>query len=114
MDVTNIDEVRCSIKGCYIEPLRHPETGEVVCKKRYQDVFENHNGRPQKEGYHLHHINMCKTDDYISNLDELPATDHQLMHGTYNTLCKPLMEQGIIGYKKGEGYYIIERRSDGV
>lgn len=30
MDVTNINEVKCSIKGCYIEPLRHPETGEVV------------------------------------------------------------------------------------
>jgi len=30
MDVTNINEVRCSFICCYIEPLRHPETGEVV------------------------------------------------------------------------------------
>ena len=27
---TDINEVRCSIKGCYIEPLRHPETNEIV------------------------------------------------------------------------------------
>ena len=27
---TDINEVRCSIKGCYIKPLRHPETGEIV------------------------------------------------------------------------------------
>ena len=27
---TDINEVRCSINGCYIEPLRHPETGEIV------------------------------------------------------------------------------------
>ena len=88
---------------------KDPKTGEVVRKKRHQDVFEKHNGRPQKEGHHLHHINMCKTDDYISNLDELSARDHQLIHGTYNLLCKPLMDQGIVGYKKGKGYYLINK-----
>ena len=88
---------------------KDPETGKIVRKKRYQDTFEKHNDRSQKEGYHLHHINMCKTDDYISNLDELSAKDHLLMHGTYNLLCKPLMEQGIIGYKSNKGYYLIKK-----
>ena len=94
-------------KGYKERRRKDPETGKVVAKKRHQDNFEQHYGRPQRKGYHLHHINMCKGDDNVSNLDELTARDHQLMHATYNLLCKPLMEQGIIGYENSKGYYLM-------
>lgn len=93
-------------KGYKERSRKDPETGKFVRKKRHQDNFEKHYGRPQKKGYQLHHINMCKGDDEVSNLDELTAREHQLMHATFNLLCKPLMERGIMGYKSGKGYYL--------
>ena len=82
----------------------------LVCKLglhgKKVDTFEEYYGRPQKKGYHLHHINMCKADDCIENLDELKPRDHQLMHATFNLLCKPLMDKGIVKYTSGKGYYL--------
>ena len=51
---------------------------------------------------------MHKLDNDVSNIDELSPTDHLLMHKIFNSLCKPLMERGIVGYTNGEGYYLIE------
>tara|TARA_R110000824_G_scaffold73975_2_gene188318 strand:+ start:356 stop:1213 length:858 start_codon:yes stop_codon:yes gene_type:complete len=98
-----------NLKGYKERSRKDPETGKRVRRKRHQDNFEKHYGRDAKKGHHLHHINMCKIDDDVSNLDELTARNHQLIHATYNILCKPLMEQGIIKYKNSKGYYLTEK-----
>ena len=101
-----------NLKGYKERSRKDPETGKRVRRKRYQDNFEKHYGRDAKKGHHLHHINMCKIDDDVSNIDELSSSDHQLMHTTYNILCKPLMEQGIMGYESGKGYYLIAKETN--
>ena len=47
---------------------------------------------------------MRKTDDDVSNLAELSPSKHLKLHGTYNTLCKPLMDMGIISFDCDKGY----------
>ena len=84
-----------------------PKTGKIVRSYRSHDNFEEHNNRPPKKGYHLHHVNMHKLSDDISNLREVTPTRHQEFHTIYNTLCKGLMDDGIIGFNDNLGYYRI-------
>jgi len=96
-------------KGYKQKKRKDPETGEIISILRHHESFFKAYGRMPKKGYQLHHINMNKLDNYISNLDELTAKKHQDMHATLNPLVKPLMEMGILGYKKGKGYYLIKQ-----
>ena len=56
---------------------------------------------------------MVKTDnDIVSNIIELPPKRHLELHGTYNTLCKGLMDDGIIGFNSKTGYFRKEKAND--
>jgi len=96
-------------KGYMCRKRKDPITGKVVKSRRHQDNFKKHYGRPQYPGYQLHHINMCKTDDDISNLAELTPKKHQELHTTYNEICKELMELGIVSFNPISGYYINKK-----
>lgn len=98
------------IQGYKCRKRKDPETGLVVRSTRHKDNFIDYYGRKPKEGYHLHHINMVKTDDDITNIHELHPTEHLRMHGIFNSLCKPLMDMGIVGYKPSKGYYLIKSK----
>ena len=92
-------------KGYKLRRRKNPETGKIIRKYRHQDNFESYYGRSAKSGHHLHHINMHKRSDDVSNLIEVTPTRHQELHTTYNTLCKSLMDDGIIGFDADNGYY---------
>ena len=104
------DNYILSHDGYYQRKRKDPDTGKIVRMSRHKENFINHYGRKPKEGYHLHHINMVKTDDdVITNIDELHPGIHLKMHAMYNRLCKPLMDMGVIEYRIGEGYFIKEK-----
>ena len=97
-------------KGYMSRRRKDPITGKVVRSRRHQDNFEKHYGRKQKKGYHLHHINMCKTDDDVSNLAEVTPNKHQELHSTYDKLCKQLMNMDIIRFDADKGYYLVNNK----
>ena len=92
-------------KGYKMRKRKDPITGKTSRKYEYQYNFESHYGRPAKSGHHLHHINMHKRSDNVLNLIEVTPTRHQELHTTYNTLCKSLMDDGIVGFDSVQGYY---------
>ena len=92
-------------QGYKLRRRKDPKTGKVVRRYRHQDNFEQHYGRRTKKGHHLHHINMHKRSDDVSNLIEVTPTRHQELHTIYNTLCRSLMDDGIIGFDSKTGYY---------
>ena len=104
------DDYRLDHQGYYLRKRKDPET---VRMSRHKANFISHHGREPKKGYHLHHINMVKTDnDIVSNIIELPPKRHLELHGTYNTLCKGLMDDGIIGFNSKTGYFRKEKAND--
>ena len=61
----------------------------------------------------IHHINMDKHDDIYENLLICDgASIHQELHGTYNKLCKGLMDDGIVGFDSKTGYFRKEKVND--
>ena len=60
----------------------------------------------------VHHINMDKSEYKKENLQIFSnESNHQIAHGSYNKLCKPLMDAGIIGFNKQTGeYYLINQQ----
>tara|TARA_Y100001938_G_C8026178_1_gene398158 strand:- start:70 stop:915 length:846 start_codon:yes stop_codon:yes gene_type:complete len=95
-------------KGYHSIRRKDPKTGKTIRTSRHRDNWIKHYGVEPKKGYHLHHINMCKGDDDISNLMELSPRRHQQLHGTFNDICKPLMDMGIVKFNKDKGYYLAK------
>lgn len=103
------DKYGDSIKGYKHRKRKDPKTGKIERSTRHKDNFVDHYKREPKKGHHLHHINMCKGDDEVSNLIELNPTEHQATHTSFNKICKGLMEMNLIGYNhKIQEYYIKE------
>ena len=90
----------------------HPNRNSQNFVQRARLVVEKHIGRLLKPfrngtGELIHHINMNKLDDKYENLLLCDgASEHLLVHATYNKLCKPLMDAGIIDFDIEKGYYL--------
>ena len=102
------------LKGYKCRRRKDPITGKIVKSYRSHDNFEKYNNRPPKKGYHLHHVNMHKLSDDVSNLREVTPTKHQELHATYNTLCKDLMDDGIVGFDLNNGYYRKDKNEENI
>ena len=65
--------------------------------------------RPLKKNEKVHHIDMDKGEYKKENLHVFDDENgHQIAHGSYNKLCKPLMDAGIIGFNKQTNeYYLV-------
>ena len=90
-----------------------PITGE---KKRYLEHHYNweiHYNKPVKKGNVLHHIDMCKSSNDVTNLIECNPKDHQAMHYSYNLICKELMDNNIINFnRETKEYYLINKETN--
>lgn len=49
-------------------------------QKKHRIVMEQHLGRPLRKDEHVHHINRCKVDNRIKNLQLISATEHFKLH----------------------------------
>ena len=79
--------------GRYLKPVIRYKSG----KKK---------GKIKDMGEIIHHINMNKKDNILSNLMICDGMGHhQDMHATYNNICESLMDDGIIGFDEKIGYY---------
>jgi len=78
----------------YVGAVRiSPITGK---KRRYLEHHYNwelHYNKPVKKGNVLHHIDMCKSSNDVTNLIECDPKEHQGMHYSFNLICKELMER---------------------
>ena len=92
----------------------HPNKNNQNLVTRSRLVVEENIGRYLKpydngRGEMVHHINMSKADDSYENLMLCSnASEHLLVHGTYNKLCKPLMDAGFIQFDEKKGYYLTK------
>ena len=94
-----------------LKRYNHPHRNKDNLVARARLVVEKHIGKyliPFLNGIGelTHHINMDKHDDKYENLLVCDgAARHQELHGTYNKLCKGLIDDGIIGFNDNLGYY---------
>ena len=79
--------------GRYLKPVVRYKSG----KKK---------GKIKDHGELVHHIDMDKKHNVISNLMICNGMGHhQDIHATYNNVCRSLMDDGIIGFNVIDGYY---------
>ena len=116
----DLDKEYIRKKGGYVMLKRydHPHRNKDNLVARARLVVEKHIGRyltPFLNGIGelTHHINMDKHEDKYENLLVCDgASIHQELHGTYNKLCKGLMDDGIVGFDSKTGYFRKEKTND--
>jgi len=79
----------------------------ILKNNQYRRIMELHLGRRLIKGEVVHHINMDKSNNNISNLYLCNKSEHQKSHGTLNKVVSNLMKRGIIKFVDGE-YVIVE------
>ena len=83
-------------KGRYLKPVVRYKSG-------------NKKGKIKEHGELVHHIDMDKKNNDISNLMICNGMGHhQDVHATYNKICATLMKRGIVQFSEGQGYYLTE------
>lgn len=65
-------------------------------------VFEKHNGRLPNKNEVLHHIDLDKHNNNISNLFLCGYKEHTKIHRQMDKLIKPLMDKGILVFDNGQ------------
>ena len=79
--------------GRYLKPVERYKSGK-------------NKGKIKEHGELVHHIDMNKRNNDISNLMICNGMGHhQDVHGTYNNVCSSLMDDGIIGFDSKKGYF---------
>tara|TARA_Y100000310_G_C20432653_1_gene692225 strand:- start:63 stop:716 length:654 start_codon:yes stop_codon:yes gene_type:complete len=95
----------------YIIRRYRPILGKPRIKEFYHRyVMEQHLGRKLLSIEHIHHIDMDKLNNDISNLWLCNHIDHLNSHHSTKILIKPLIEKGIIGFDNTKGKYYLERK----
>ena len=91
-----------------------PIPGKPRIKEFYHRyVMEKHLGRKLLNTEHVHHIDMDKLNNNISNLWITSLRGHLDSHHSTNKLIKPLLEEEIIGFNRNDGkYYLIKTRKE--
>ncbi len=92
-------------KDIYIKDIN--ELSDTVKTYPYRRIMEKHLNRKLKSGEQVHHIDMDKTNNDITNLYLCNLSSHQKSHGTLNKVVSKLMKRGIIKFTDGE-YVIVE------
>ena len=59
---------------------------------QHRHVMEQHLGRKLHKNEHVHHIDMKKTNNNISNLWLCSPSDHMSAHHSFNECCEELMD----------------------
>ncbi len=93
----------------YIIRRYRPVLGKPRVKEFYHRyIMEQHLGRKLLSTEYVHHKDMDKTNNKLSNLWVCNHTDHLDAHHSTNDLIKPLMEMGIMAFNEETGkYYLI-------
>lgn len=114
----NYDSGKCSqVKGYriergyrYIFKPDYPGSNNGWVRE-HQFVYETETGTPIPKGYRIHHIDMDKQNNMMSNLYLCTNKKHSDAHNSLNMIIKQLMEKGVIGFADGKYYRIKEESS---
>lgn len=69
-------------------------------------------GKIKQHGELVHHIDMDKHNNDISNLSLCTSVSHHInVHASYNKICADLMKLGIVGFKDDE-YYLTTNEKE--
>ena len=107
--------------------LTHPYRSKGNYVPQHRLVMEKHLGRYLKpviryksgkrkgmikeHGELVHHIDMDKRNNIISNLSLCTSVSHHIkVHASYNDVCAKLMKNGIVGFKDDK-YYLINKET---
>ena len=86
-----------------------PILGKPRVKEFYHRyVMEQHLGRKLLPSEHIHHIDMDKLNNNISNLWLCSQNNHLKSHHSINPLIKKLIKKGILKFNLETGIYYLE------
>ena len=89
----------------YIYHPTHPNASVSGYISEHRFIAEQIVGRVLNIDEFVHHIDMDKTNNSIDNLWVTKQRGHRDVQHTFNRLCKPLLESGIIFFNKEDGEY---------
>lgn len=70
--------------------------------REHKYVYETETGSFVPNGYNLHHIDMDKLNNSLTNLYLCTSKEHAEAHASLNAIIKKLLENGIIEFSNGE------------
>lgn len=74
--------------------------------KKYRKIYEDHIGRKLTEQENIHHIDLNRNNNDISNLHLFPdQKTHTACHVNLENIIKKLIKDGIITFDKNTGQY---------
>lgn len=62
----------------------------------------------------VHHINMDDQDNRLENFIALSRNQHHISHGTFNRLCKDLMDKGFVKFDLELLAYVFTDKFDNI
>ena len=84
----------------YIYHPKHPNAPKSGYISEHRFIAEQLVGRILNHDEFVHHIDMDKTNNDISNLFVSKQRGHRSIHYSFNRLCKELLEKDVIYFNK--------------
>lgn len=95
-----------------VKSSSHPNANNQGYVAEHRLIMEKSIGRLLTRKEVVHHINLVKTDNRISNLVLFASDkDHFLAHGTLNKCVAELMEAGVLKYDRRKKAYYVDLRN---
>ncbi len=89
----------------YIYHPTHPNAPPSGYISEHRFIAEQIVGRVLGIDEFVHHIDMDKKNNSVENLFVSKQRGHKATHYSFNRLCKPLLEAGLIYFNKESGEY---------
>jgi hypothetical protein len=89
----------------YIYHPNHPNAPKSGYISEHRFIAEQKVGRILNSDEFVHHIDMDKTNNELSNLYISKQRGHKEVHASFNRLCRELMNRGVVYFDQKEGRY---------
>lgn len=102
-----------NVKGyVMVKDYKHPNRNKQMnIISEHVKIVAKRIGRALKKGEIVHHIDMTRTNNNLSNLFLCSSrAEHQITHHSLNKLVKSLLDQKMIKFKGGK--YVMAKQKD--